>query len=127
MQAKPAPAPEQAPAPVAAPILAAPAAPAPGPRGNTQALPQGSQALHQGAAARAEVPQIGAPQRLNTEPATARLPVVTAIDALSVQQQVTHSTRGLVSLDHNSGTPQPQDWTQKGSRPWRACLVTTCC
>ena len=89
MQAQPAPAPEEAPAPAAAPFLAAPAAPAPGPHADIQEVPQGTGTLHQGAAAHADVPRIKAPQRLNSAPATARLPVVTAIDALSVQQQVT--------------------------------------
>lgn len=35
-----------------------------------------------------EVPVVEAPQRLNAEPATARLPLLAAVDALSVQQQV---------------------------------------
>lgn len=89
MLAQPAPAPKEAPAPAAAPFLAAPAAPAPGPHADIQEVPQDTGTLHQGAAARADVPRINAPQRLNTTPATARLPVLTAIDALSVQQQVT--------------------------------------
>ena len=97
MQAQPAPAPEEAPAPAAALFLAAPAAPAPGPHANIQEVPQGTGTLHQGSAVHADVPRILAPQRLNSAPATARLPVVTAIDALSVQQQVTplHKTACL--------------------------------
>ncbi|KAK9839431.1 hypothetical protein WJX81_001722 [Elliptochloris bilobata] len=86
-KAAPAPAPERAPAGAAAPSLAAQAAPAPGSQG-TGTLSQGSGTLTQGAA-RADVPQISAPQRLNSEAATARLPVLAAVDALSVQQQAT--------------------------------------
>lgn len=39
-------------------------------------------------AALMEVPLVKAPQRLNADPATARLPLLAAVDALSVQQQV---------------------------------------
>jgi len=67
----PAPAPSAAEAPAG---QAAPAAPAPGARA---------------ADARAGVPAVPAPQRLNAAAATARLPLLSAVDALSVQQQAT--------------------------------------